>query len=251
MSKKKKVPLRLELFFLRILDAFSNFFFLGLDGNRFRLADLGGLEPLRKLIRQKLVPGRGLEVCCAPMVQRLLPRANVHESCMLVGPSTRGHTGVGAPRTGSHCLPPSWTARPREELLLRMPDIFSWRFFLESAARTYTIVRLYISSTKSSSAILTPDSWFPPQNYPDLKVSDRSEHFFKPGDISVPSPLFVFLRIRRLTSTNLVETRALRTIFFVFHRASSLWQRMVGLNFQRQGRGGEKVVPPSKKYKRL
>ena len=80
--------------------AFSNFFFLGPDGNRFRLADVGGVEPLRKLIRQKLVPGRGLEVCCAAMVQRLLPRANVHESCTLVGPSTRGQTGVGAPRTG-------------------------------------------------------------------------------------------------------------------------------------------------------
>ena len=73
---------------------------IGLDGNRFRLADFGGVEPLRKLIRQKLVPGRGLEVCCAAMVQRLLPRANVHESCMLVRPSTRGQTGVGAPRTG-------------------------------------------------------------------------------------------------------------------------------------------------------
>ena len=44
--------------FLRILELF----FLGLDGNRFRLADVGGVEPLRKLIRQKLVPGRGLEV---------------------------------------------------------------------------------------------------------------------------------------------------------------------------------------------
>ena len=95
-KSKEKGPLRLEHFFLRILELF---FFLRL-GNRFRSADLGGVEPLRKLIRQKLVPGRGLEVCCAAMVQRLLPRANVHESCMLVGPSTRGQTGVGAPRTG-------------------------------------------------------------------------------------------------------------------------------------------------------
>ena len=94
---KKKSSSSARTFFF---SAFSNFVFLGLDGNRFRLADLGGVEPLRKLIRQKLVPGRGLEVCCAAMVQRLLPRANVHESCMLVGPSTRGQTGVGAPRTG-------------------------------------------------------------------------------------------------------------------------------------------------------
>ena len=94
---KKKSSSSARTFFF---SAFSNFVFLGLDGNRFRLADLGGVEPLRKLIRQKLVPGRGLEVCCAAMVERLLPRANVHESCMLVGPSTRGQTGVGAPRTG-------------------------------------------------------------------------------------------------------------------------------------------------------
>ena len=115
----------------------------------------------------------------------------------------------------SECLPPSWAAGPREQLSPRIPATFAWRFFLESAARTYTIVRLYISSTKSSLAPLTPDSCSTPQNY--LKVSDRSEHFFKPGDISVLSPLFAFLRIRRLISTNLVETRALRTIFFFFH----------------------------------
>ena len=47
----------------------------------------------------------------------------------------------GRPTNGvSDCLPPSlWTAGPREELLPRIPDIFSSRFFLESAARTYTI----------------------------------------------------------------------------------------------------------------
>ena len=95
-DQKKKFLFGSNVYFLRILELF----FLGLDCNRFRLANLGGVEPLRKLIRQKLVPGRGLEVCCAAMVQRLLPRANVHESCILVGPSTRGQTGVGAPRMG-------------------------------------------------------------------------------------------------------------------------------------------------------
>ena len=80
-----------------------------------------------------------------------------------------------------------------------------------------------------------------------MKVSDRSENFFKPGDISVPSPLFAFLRIRRLISKNLVETRALRTFFFFFHRASSLWQRMVGSNFQIQGGVGKSCpLPPQK-----
>ena len=58
-SKKKKFLFGSSFFFRRILE---RFFFLGLDGNRFRLADLGGVEPLRKLIRQKPVPGRGLEV---------------------------------------------------------------------------------------------------------------------------------------------------------------------------------------------
>ena len=144
MSEIKRVPLRLNLFFF---SAFSNFFLLGLDGNRFRLADLGGVKPLGKLIRLKLVPGRGLEVRCAAMVQRVLPRANVHESCMLVGPSTRSNRR-GRPTNGvSDCLPPSWTAGPRinrNEVVPRIPDIFPWRFFLESASRTCTSVRLYI-----------------------------------------------------------------------------------------------------------
>ena len=56
-KSKEKGPLRLEHFFLRILELF---FFLRL-GNRFRSADLGGVEPLRKFIRQKLGAGRPLE----------------------------------------------------------------------------------------------------------------------------------------------------------------------------------------------
>ena len=52
MSPKKKVPLRLFFF-----SALPNFFFLGLGGNRFRLVELGGVEPLRKLFRQKVEPG--------------------------------------------------------------------------------------------------------------------------------------------------------------------------------------------------
>ena len=45
----KKVHLRPELFFLRVpeLGCFE------IDGNRFRLAELGGVEPLRRLFRQK------------------------------------------------------------------------------------------------------------------------------------------------------------------------------------------------------
>ena len=53
MSPKKKVSLRVIFFF----SALPNFFFLGHDGNRFRLVELGGVEPLRKLFRQKLEPG--------------------------------------------------------------------------------------------------------------------------------------------------------------------------------------------------
>ena len=41
-------------------DVFPNFFSLAVLGNRFRLADLGGEEPLRKF-RQKLVLGTGFK----------------------------------------------------------------------------------------------------------------------------------------------------------------------------------------------
>ena len=53
MSQIKKVSLRVNFFFLRI----AELFFLGHGGNRFRLVELGGVEPLRKLFRQKLEPG--------------------------------------------------------------------------------------------------------------------------------------------------------------------------------------------------
>ena len=57
-GKKKKGSPSGRFFFA----AFPNFFFLALLGNRFRLVDLGGAEPLRKLVRQKLVPALALEV---------------------------------------------------------------------------------------------------------------------------------------------------------------------------------------------
>ena len=149
----------------------------------------------------------------------------------------------------SDCLPPSWTAGPREELLPRIPDIFSWRFF-SNLQQEHTRLCDSISSTKSSSAILTPDSRSPPRIYPDLKVSDRSEHFFKPGDISVPSPLFAFLRIRRLISTNLVETPALRTNFSIFSQSIIILAKDGGLKFSKTGGGEGKSPPPKKKKKK-
>ena len=55
-GKKKKFDS--NFFFRRI----PELFFLAPLGNRFRLVDLGGVEPLRKLVRQKLVPALALEV---------------------------------------------------------------------------------------------------------------------------------------------------------------------------------------------
>ena len=152
---KKKSSSSARTFFF---SAFSNFVFLGLDGNRFRLADLGGVEPLRKLIRQKLVPGRGLEVCCAAMVQRLLPRANVHESCMLVGPSARGQTGVGAPRTGYLTVYHPRGQQGQERSCCQEYRIFFLGVFFSNLQQEHARVCDSISSTKSSLAILTPDS---------------------------------------------------------------------------------------------
>ena len=85
----------------------------------------------------------------------------------------------------------------------------------------------------------------PPQTYPDLKVSDRPEHFFKPGDISVPSPLFAFMRIRRLISTNLVETRALRTFFFFF-QSIIIMAKDGGIKFSKTEGMGKSCPPPKK-----
>ena len=46
----------LRIFFFA---ASPNFFFVYNLGNRFRLADIGGAEPLRKLVRQNLTPSSG------------------------------------------------------------------------------------------------------------------------------------------------------------------------------------------------
>ena len=58
--QKKYVPLRQPSPRFFFFAAFPNFVFLGRSANRFRLADLGGVEPLRKLIRQKLALGSAL-----------------------------------------------------------------------------------------------------------------------------------------------------------------------------------------------
>ena len=42
-----------------VFAASPNFFFVYNLGNRFRLADIGGVEPLRKLVRQNLTPSSG------------------------------------------------------------------------------------------------------------------------------------------------------------------------------------------------
>ena len=52
-QKKNRSPSPRFFFFA----AFPNFVFLGWSANRFRLADLGGVEPLRKLVRPKLALG--------------------------------------------------------------------------------------------------------------------------------------------------------------------------------------------------
>ena len=53
VGQKKSCPSARTFFFA----AFPNFFYLADLGNRFRLVDLGGVEPLRELVRQKVVPG--------------------------------------------------------------------------------------------------------------------------------------------------------------------------------------------------
>ena len=155
-KKKKKFLFGSNLFFLRILELFfPRTRWQSLPLGRFR-----GGRATRKVDQAKtgartrpssMLRGHGPAVTASGECTRIMyagrtehPRSNM-----------RGRSPNGI----SDCLPPSsWTAGPIEELVPRIPDIFSWRFFLEFAARTYTSVRLYISSKKSSSAIPTPDS---------------------------------------------------------------------------------------------
>ena len=62
----------------------------------------------------------------------------------------------------------------------------------------------------------------------------------------MPSPLFGFLRIPRLKSTNLVETRALRPFFFFFSQ-SIIIAKDGGIQFSKTGGGWGEFVPPLKK----
>ena len=154
-AKKKKFLFGSSTFFA----AFPNFFFSGHLANRFCLAELRGGRAIQKVDQAKT----GAWTRPSSMLRGHGPAVTASGECtriMYVGRTEHQRSNRrGRPTNGvSDCLPPSWTAGPREELVPRIPDIFSWRFFLESAARTYTSVRLYISSTKSSSAILTPDS---------------------------------------------------------------------------------------------
>ena len=242
MSQKKKFLFGSNFFFLRILELFfSRTRRQSLPLGRFRRGRATQkVDQAKTAARTRpwsMLRGHGPAVTASGECTRIMYAGGTED------PRSNWR---GRPTNGvSDCLPPSWTTGPREELLPRIPDIFSWRFFLESAARTYTSVRLFISSTKSISSILTTDSWSPPQNYPDLKVSDQSEHFFKPGDISVPSPLFAFLRIRRLISTNLVETRALRTFFFFF-QSIIIMAKDGGIKFSKTEGMGKSCPPPQK-----
>ena len=149
---KKKSSSSARTFFF---SAFSNLFFLGLDG-RFR-----GGRATQKVDQAKT----GARTRPSSMLRGHGPAVTASCECtriMYAGRTEHPRSNRrGRPTNGvSDCLPPSWTAGLREELVPGIPDTFSWRFSLESAARTtYTrSVRLYISSTKSSSAILTPGS---------------------------------------------------------------------------------------------
>ncbi|CAN0429466.1 unnamed protein product, partial [Ectocarpus sp. 8 AP-2014] len=58
-------------------------------GNRYPLVELGGVEPLRKPSKPKLVVGSWLEVCCAARVHWLRGRATANATCMPVRASTK------------------------------------------------------------------------------------------------------------------------------------------------------------------
>ena len=63
-TSKKQAKKKSSLFLGSIFfcPGFPNFFFCGDLVNRFRLAELGGVEPLKKLLRRKLVPGPEFQI---------------------------------------------------------------------------------------------------------------------------------------------------------------------------------------------
>ena len=126
-----------------------------------------------------------------------------------------GQTGVGAPRTGypTVYLPPSWTAGPREELV--PSGYFSLAFFsricsknIHECATLYLVNEIDFGNSDAGFVIITPK--LPrPESFRSIRALFQTRGHFG----AIPA---VFLRIRLLISTNLVETRALRTIFFNF-----------------------------------
>ena len=136
-QKKKSSSLARTFFFA----AFPNFFFSGHLANRFCLAELRGGRAIQKVDQAKtgawtrpssMLRGHGLAVTASGGCTRIMyagrtehPRSNRR----------------GCPTNGvSDCLPRSWTAGPREELVPRIPDIFSWRFFFSNLQQENTRV---------------------------------------------------------------------------------------------------------------
>ena len=90
--KNKKLPFAENLFFS---PHSRSFFFRGNLSNRSRLADLGGVEPLRTWVTLKLRCGRDLKSVGPRLsreVQLLRKAASVGASCMLVQTNMRCYT---------------------------------------------------------------------------------------------------------------------------------------------------------------
>ena len=155
----------------------------------------------------------------------------------------------GRPTNGvSDCLPPSWTAGPREELVPRIPDIFSCFFLcsknIHECATLYLVNEIEFSNYDAGFVIPTPKLPLSEQTDPSTETR---------GNLRAIPAVCVFANspIRRLISTNLVETRALRTFFFFFftenHHYGKVWWDEI---FKDRG-GWGKVVPPPKKISAL
>ena len=99
------------------------------------------------------------------MVQRLLPRANVHESYMLVGPSTRGHQAWAPHERGIRLFTTLVDSRAKRGVGARNTGYFFLAFFSricsknnihEECATLYLINEIDFGNSDAGFVIPTP-----------------------------------------------------------------------------------------------
>ena len=143
------------------VEALPYLFFFGTCANRFRLVDFAGVEPLRKLLRQKLVPGDGkiknLGKC---QITEETPQMYDYY-CRLTSSPTQNQPTQEAVALKSAC----WTCS-RSGTFSSRPPIFAENYIDDDITIASIGVEILIARSLSAS-----------QNYRNLEYLPRSEQF--------------------------------------------------------------------------